>query len=215
MTRKPRILLGVSGSVAAVKAPELALRLHAFADVRVVVTASAEFFLARAKEYDAEHAARFEAARDAIPVIRDADEWAAWNVVGDPVVHIDLKDWADMVVIAPLSANTLAKLANGLSDNLLTCVARAWTISKPIIVAPAMNTDMWNHPLTDRHLRVLEELNYKIIPPVEKRLACGVVGACSLSCSRVGIDCRVYSLGLVCSLQAKEDSHPWTQLSIL
>ncbi|KAJ0394171.1 hypothetical protein P43SY_008445 [Pythium insidiosum] len=119
MTRRPRVLLCASGSVATVKVPELALQLHAFAEVRVVVTASAEFFLARAKEYDPEHAARFEEARDAIPVIRDADEWAAWSVVGDPVVHIDLKDWADMLLIAPLSANTLAKLANGLSDNLL------------------------------------------------------------------------------------------------
>ncbi|RLN06055.1 hypothetical protein BBJ28_00008016 [Nothophytophthora sp. Chile5] len=111
-----------------------------------------------------------------IPVIRDEDEWAAWNVVGDRVLHIELKDWADVMLLAPMSANTLGKLANGLADNLLTCVARAWITSKPFIFAPAMNTDMWDHPVTAKQLSVLGEFGYKMVPPVEKKLACGVVG---------------------------------------
>lgn len=57
-------------------------------------------------------------------VLRDADEWASWSRMGDPVLHIELRRWADVVVFAPLGANALAKLANGLCDNLVTCVAR-------------------------------------------------------------------------------------------
>jgi hypothetical protein len=114
--RRPRVLLCASGSVATVKIPELAVKLHAFADVRsviasfpmsavrrkahrmlllaqvkVVLTKAADFFLARAKDYDPTNWAAFEAARSQLPVLRDEDEWASWNVVGDPVVHIDVR----------------------------------------------------------------------------------------------------------------------------
>jgi phosphopantothenoylcysteine decarboxylase len=75
----------------------------------------------------------------------------------DPVLHIELRRWADLLVIAPLDANTLAKLAYGLSDNLLTCLYRAWDRRRPIVLAPAMNTFMWESPLTGRHLRLLLE----------------------------------------------------------
>ncbi|KAG7398128.1 hypothetical protein PHYBOEH_011684 [Phytophthora boehmeriae] len=181
--RRPRVLLCASGSVATVKVPEIAVRLSETAEVCVVLTTSADFFLQRAKDYDAIAWTKFDAATKlsvgetgCIPVIRDEDEWKAWNVVGDSVRHIELKDWADVVVLAPLSANTLAKIANGLADNLLTCIARAWIMSKPFIFAPAMNTDMWNHPITAKQLGVLAEFGYKLVPPVEKKLACGVVG---------------------------------------
>lgn len=174
----PRVLLGASGSVATVKVPEIAVRLSETADVCVVLTKSADFFLQRAKDYNAEAWETFHAkATDgSIEVVRDEDEWAAWKVVGDSVRHIELKDWADVMLLAPLSANTLAKLANGLADNLLTCVARAWITTKPFIFAPAMNTDMWNHPITAKQLAVLAEFGYTMVPPVEKKLACGVVG---------------------------------------
>ncbi|KAG6609522.1 Phosphopantothenoylcysteine decarboxylase [Phytophthora cinnamomi] len=181
--RRPRVLLSASGSVATVKVPEIAVRLSQTAEVSVVLTKSADFFLQRARDYDAKAWVEFDAAtqlpdgeRGRIAVVRDEDEWEAWNVVGDSVRHIELKDWADVMLLAPMSANTLAKLANGLADNLLTCVARAWIMSKPFIYAPAMNTDMWNHPITARQLRVLDEFGYKMVPPVEKKLACGVVG---------------------------------------
>lgn len=149
----------------------------------MVLTKSAEFFLQRAKDYDAAAHAKFCTAmqlpddeQGKITIVRDHDEWEAWDVVGDSVRHIELKDWADVMLLAPLSANTLGKLANGLADNLLTCIARAWITTKPFLFAPAMNTDMWSHPITARQLRLLNELGYKMIPPVEKKLACGVVG---------------------------------------
>ncbi|KAE8910576.1 hypothetical protein PF005_g576 [Phytophthora fragariae] len=182
-SRRPRVLLCASGSVATVKVPEIAVHLSRTAEVRVVLTKSADFFLQRAKDYDAKTWAEFNAATQLtgdglgrVAVVRDEDEWEAWNVVGDSVRHIELKDWADLLLLAPMSANTLAKLANGLADNLLTCVARAWIMSKPLIYAPAMNTDMWNHPITAKQLQVLDEFGYKMVPPVEKKLACGVVG---------------------------------------
>ena len=73
----------------------------------------------------------------------------------DAVLHIELRKWADVFVIAPLDANTLAKLAVGLCDNCLTCVWRAWDLAKPVVLAPAMNTLMWQHPFTRRHLRAI------------------------------------------------------------
>lgn len=65
---------------------------------------------------------------------QDEEEWRQWKVVGDPVLHIELRRWADVLLLAPLSANTLAKVSNGLCDNLLTCVVRAWDFAKPLLV---------------------------------------------------------------------------------
>ena len=76
------------------------------------------------------------------------------------------------VPLAPLDANTLAKLANGLCDNLLTCICRAWDFSKPILFAPAMNTFMWEHPITATHINVIQSWGYEQIPPIEKVLMC-------------------------------------------
>ena len=113
----------------------------------------------------------------------DADEWRDYGRVGvDPVLHIELRKWADVLVIAPCTANTLAKLAGGLADNLLTCVARAWEfgeggrVAKPFLLAPAMNTCMWEHPVTAQHLGTLQGWGVQVIPPIEKVLACGDKG---------------------------------------
>jgi phosphopantothenoylcysteine decarboxylase len=110
-------------------------------------------------------------------VYLDADEWAAPWTRGAPILHIELRRWADVLVIAPLSANTMAKLAHGLCDNLLTSVARAWDPSRGrIVVAPAMNSLMWTNPLTARHIRVLEEECggwFDVVQPATKMLACG------------------------------------------
>lgn len=159
------MLLGLSGSVATIKAPLLSQHLCQFADVKVIATASSRYFVTEDLLP--------EAAR---PLLGDDDEWRQWKQVGDPVMHIELRRWADILVIAPLSANTLAKAAGGLCDNLLTCVVRAWDFDRPLLVAPAMNTLMWESPFTRRHLDALHQLGVEVVPPVGKRLACGDVG---------------------------------------
>ena len=184
-----QILLGVTGSVAAIRTPALYQALSAAGHtVKVVATDAALYFFDPAE-------------LPAGVLIRNSDEWPGERYRrGDPVVHIELRRWADLLLIAPLDANTLAKLACGLADNCLTCVWRAWDPDRPAILAPAMNTLMWEHPLTARHLRQLafdagagpasERLSLddlvawinaastrlRIAPPQSKRLACGDVG---------------------------------------
>ena len=145
--RRPRVLLGLTGSVACVKAAELVAALSVFADVRVVATASALHFLPADSGPGAVRPLLHGA-----QLFTDAHEWAAWRGRGDPVLHISLRRWADALLIAPLSANSLAKLAGGLADSLLACTARAWDLrgGRPLLAAPAMNTDMWEHPLTEQ-----------------------------------------------------------------
>lgn len=162
--RKPRILLSASGSVAAIKFGNLCHSFSEWAEVRAIATKASLHFIDRAS-----------LPKDVI-LYTDEDEWSSWNKIGDSVLHIELRRWADVMVIAPLSANTLGKIAGGLCDNLLTCVVRAWDYSKPLFVAPAMNTLMWKNPFTERHLMSIDELGVSLIPPVSKRLACGDYG---------------------------------------
>jgi phosphopantothenoylcysteine decarboxylase len=160
------VLLALTGSVAAMKAPDLARALSSWADVRTIATEAALHFFNPA---DLPGAAR--------PVLRDADEWGAWAGRGDPVLHIDLRRWADVLVVAPLSAHSLAKAAGGLADGLVATVLRAWEWGvKPALVAPAMNTAMWGHPLTAGQVRALEGFGAAVIPPISKALACGDEG---------------------------------------
>jgi len=138
-SRRPRVLLGLTGSVACVKAEELVRALQSWADVRCCATPAALHFLPPGAT-----------ALAGAQLFLDAHEWAAWRGRGDPVLHISLRRWADLLLIAPLSANCLSKLAGGQADGLLLCVARAWDWrgGRPVLVAPAMNTEMWEHPLT-------------------------------------------------------------------
>ncbi|XP_060230588.1 phosphopantothenoylcysteine decarboxylase isoform X5 [Meriones unguiculatus] len=99
-----------------------------------------------------------------------------WKRRSDPVLHIDLRRWADLMLVAPLDANTLGKVASGICDNLLTCVIRAWDLSKPLLFCPAMNTAMWEHPLTARQVGQLKSFGYVEIPCVSKKLVCGDQG---------------------------------------
>lgn len=182
------ILIGATGSVAAVKLPDLVAECRqAGHEVRVVATEAAGYF--------------FDRAAVPCPVFRDADEWPRSGYQrGAPVLHVELRKWADLFLLAPLDANTLAKLAVGLCDNCLTCVWRAWDLTRPIVFAPAMNTLMWEHPFTRKHLRALavdfgaghipghlhaepliSQINDRaaglhIVAPVSKALACGDVG---------------------------------------
>jgi phosphopantothenoylcysteine decarboxylase len=194
----PRILLGVTGSVAAIKTPALfrALR-EAGHTVRVVATEPALYFFDPSELGPADD----EPSLPSGPLCRDADEWpAAGYRRGDAVLHIELRKWADVFIVAPLDANTLAKFALGLSDNCLTCVFRAWDYARPVVLAPAMNTLMWESPVTRRHLaQILDDRGdgrapagwslaeadvifarhapgIVLVPPQAKRLACGDVG---------------------------------------
>lgn len=162
---KCNVLVGVTGSVAAIKAEDLCGRLGEFANVRVVLTKSS---LAFVTPHHLEGVAEQS--------FTDQDEWRNWKQKGDPVLHIDLRRWADVLVLAPLSANTLAKLASGLCDNLLTCIFRAWDFSKPALVCPAMNTLMWTSPFTQPHLDSLKGMGVHVVMPVVKQLACGDIG---------------------------------------
>ena len=196
------VLLGVTGSVAAIRTPALYEALkHAGHRVKVVATAPSLYFFDPAT-LDPVHS--LTPARNLEVVILDEDEWPGRDdggryERGDEVLHIQLRRWAEVLVIAPLDANTLAKLANGLADNCLTCVWRAWERSRPVVLAPAMNTLMWEHPATARHLRQIAEdagasplslldlpgllvwidehcPRLRIVPPQSKRLACDDVG---------------------------------------
>jgi phosphopantothenoylcysteine decarboxylase len=185
------LLLGVTGSVAAIRTPELARALGAAGHaVKVVATNAALYFFDRRELPEG-------------VLFTDADEWPRRNTGtwqrADPVLHIELRRWAELFLIAPLDANTLAKLAYGLSDNSITCVWRAWDTTRPIILAPAMNTLMWDHPQTALHFHHLARLlrpdapalptsgliawinehcfpRLSIAGPIEKVLACGDSG---------------------------------------
>lgn len=112
---------------------------------------------------------------DQLYVYRDEDEWSDYQHKGQ-VLHINLVKWADKFIIAPCSANTLAKIANGICDNLLTCCARAWHFNKPFVIAPSMNTWMWDHPTTQEHIDKVKSWGITVVPPVEKTLFCGDTG---------------------------------------
>ncbi|KAF9904297.1 hypothetical protein EC991_002848 [Linnemannia zychae] len=164
---KKRILIGATGSVASVKIPiivkTLVEEVGHLVEIKVVATTAALHF--------------FDPKDVLAEVLTDKDEWSAWTKMSDPVMHIDLRNWADMFIICPLDANTLAKLAAGLCDNLITCILRAWDESRSVIVCPAMNTNMWNHKFTAMHLATLTDvLGYRVIPPISKLLACGDLG---------------------------------------
>lgn len=170
MEQKVHILLGITGSVAAIKAKQLVQHLKGLkiqntcAEVKVITTENALHFVS------------LEELQEMVSVLRDKDEWKAWNKISDPVLHIELRKWADILIIAPLDANTLAKLACGICDNLLTCVVRAWDSKKPLLFCPAMNTHMWDHPITKEHIMKLKSFGYKEIPCISKKLACGDEG---------------------------------------
>lgn len=170
MSRK--ILLGVTGSVAAVLTGKMIRALKELGEVKVVFTESGYYFIKANEKARSE----FINVLDDQDIYRDSSEWPPTYDVGDTVPHIMLRDWADVILAAPLSANTMAKICYGLCDNLLTSVVRAWDHNKPMIAAPAMNTKMWfNHP-TQAHVREMTNQGWHIINPVEKELACGDKG---------------------------------------
>ncbi len=155
------ILLGVCGGVAAYKSADLVSQLVKQAHcVSVVMTRSAGEFIGPAT---------FEALTNR-PVYRDLFS-PREHFLGE---HIGLARRADLFLIAPATANVIGKLANGIADDLLTTLALAATC--PVLVAPAMNVEMWEKPAVQRNIQQLEADGIQIIPPGEGWLSCGVTG---------------------------------------
>lgn len=163
MKKSKLVVLGVTGSIAAHKAADLAsLLTKQGLVVKVVMTPDAIRFI---------NPLPFKTlSRN--PVITDLyDETEDWQPA-----HILLADQADLLLIAPASANTLAKLANGLADNALCCIALAMNPTARILIAPAMNGKMWSHPATQQNVATLKNRGVEFIGPESGLLACGYEG---------------------------------------
>jgi len=163
MNTPKRIVLGVTGSIAAHRAADLAsLLTKAGHDVRVVMTADAQRFITPLP---------FKTlSRN--PVITDLyDEAEGWKPQ-----HIELADTADLLLIAPATANVMAKLAHGLADDALTCIALALNPTARVLIAPAMNGKMWLHPATQANAATLKSRGAEFIGPEAGLLSCGYEG---------------------------------------
>ncbi|KAI5827624.1 flavoprotein [Schizophyllum commune Tattone D] len=162
------VLLITTGSVASVKAPLIVRKILQYDRVKVEVVATKPSLAF----YSAD-----EIERAGSCVWTDEDEWTGDYAIGDPILHIELRRWADVVLVAPCSANTLSKIAHGACDNLVTSLLRALAPSTPTYIFPAMNTLMYEHPLTAEHLLIVREVvGYEVVGPIGKTLACGDVG---------------------------------------
>jgi phosphopantothenoylcysteine decarboxylase len=169
---KKHLLLAASGSVATIKIPNIikALSNHTGLSIRLILTPAASTFLGGQSAEQPSLIALSELPNvDGIYV--DSSEWTKPWVRNDPILHIELRRWADILVIAPLSADMMARIVNGFAEGLLSSVVRAWDTTglidqvnlasggnrKRIVAAPAMNTAMWRQPVTARQVRVLED----------------------------------------------------------
>ena len=181
---KIHVLLCATGSVATIKIPNIinALAKHANVVIRLIFTTSAKNFLQGQSE-EQPSLMSIETLPNVEGIYFDEDEWKEPWKRGNKILHIELRRWADIMVIAPLSANEMAKITQGLSDNLLLSVVRAWDTTglidpvrdipgvkwpkeegwsggpskKRILVAPSMNTAMWLQPITKKQVQVLED----------------------------------------------------------
>jgi phosphopantothenoylcysteine synthetase/decarboxylase len=163
MAAGKKIVLGVAGSIAAHKAADLAsLLTKQNCEVRVVMTADAQRFITPLP---------FKTLTRQ-PVITDLyDEEEGWKPA-----HIRLADESDLLLIAPATANVIAKLAHGLADDALSCIALALNPAAKILIAPAMNGKMWLHPATQANVAVLKGRGAVFVGPDEGMLSCGYEG---------------------------------------
>ena len=163
MAVSKKIVLGVTGSIAAHKAADLASWLtKAGCDVRVIMTADAQRFITPLP---------FKTLTRN-PVVTDLyDENEGWKPA-----HIELADTADLLLIAPATANVIAKLAHGLADDALSCVALALNPKARLLLAPAMNGKMWLHAATQANVKTLRQRGVEFIGPDEGMLSCGYEG---------------------------------------
>ena len=162
MTKNKNILIGITGSIAAYKTCEI-IRLFKKSgyDVKTVVTEAAlQFIGKKTLETLTNNPVYFDMFQDRMET-----------------EHISLADWVNAFVIAPISANSISKIANGIADNLLTSIACAYLgKNKPLYIAPAMNEGMWSNIFVQENIMRLKDAGVKIINPVEGELACGYVG---------------------------------------
>ena len=156
------ILLGVTGGVAAYKAVDLASQLTAAgASVRTIMT---------------QNACRLVTPQCLEAVTRQPVYADLWSGTQDhDIEHVSLVAWASAVVVAPATANCLGKIASGICDDLLsTVLCVCW--QKPVLLAPAMNTQMWTNPIVQRNVQTITGLGFHVIGPESGRLACGEAG---------------------------------------
>ncbi|HEY1661166.1 MAG TPA: flavoprotein [Verrucomicrobiae bacterium] len=163
MCNGKKIVLGVTGSIAAHKAADLAsLLAKAGCDVRVVMTTDAQHFITPLP---------FKTLTRNPVVTSLYDEEEGWKPA-----HIRLADEADLLLIAPATANIIAKIAHGIADDALTCIALALNPKAHILIAPAMNGKMWLHPATRANVKTLESRGVEFIGPDKGMLSCGYEG---------------------------------------
>src|SRR5256886_12427743 len=163
MSKSRNIVLGVTGSIAAYKAADLTSQLtKQGCDVHVVMTADALRFITPLP---------FKAL-SRHPVMTDLyDEEEGWKPA-----HVKLADEAELLLIAPATANVIAKLAHGIADDALTCIALALNPQAKLLIAPAMNGKMWLHPATQQNVATLKARGAQFIGPDEGLLSCGYEG---------------------------------------
>ena len=182
---KQHLLLAASGSVATIKLPLIISSFQARSNlsIRVILTKSATHFLA-GQSPEQPTVASLASLPNVDAVHLDEDEWDEPWTRDSHILHIELRKWAHLLAIAPMSANLLAKVTGGICDNLLTNVIRAWDVDSSsrkgptIIVAPAMNSMMWAHPVTAKQLAILDKewVWFEVLPAQVKLLACGDIG---------------------------------------
>jgi phosphopantothenoylcysteine decarboxylase/phosphopantothenate--cysteine ligase len=163
-----KVLLGVTGGIAAYKAADLVRRLRERdAEVQVVMTDSATRFITPLT----------------LQVLSERPVATNLFSVDDPSIeHIRLARWPDVICVAPVTANTLARFAHGLADDLLSTLWLASRPELPVVLAPAMNTVMWENPLVAANLEALVATGRcTVVPPVSKTLACGEEGTGGLA----------------------------------
>ncbi len=154
-----KIVVGITGGIAAYKSPELVRLLKkAGHEVRCAVT---------------KHALEF-VTRTTLETVSNNPLYSDLFTSGG-TEHISLKDWGDMLIVAPATANIIGKVANGIADDSLSTLLLAFS-QKPVIMAPAMNCEMWAHPAVQRNIEVLKSWGIRMVGPTEGELACGVTG---------------------------------------
>ncbi len=169
-----KLLLGVSGSIAAYKSAEIVRQLKkAGADVQVIMTSDANRFI------PALTLSTLSGKKTLVDIFPENAE-GAWTQ------HIELGLWADLYVVAPATAQTMAKLAFGFCDNMLTAVALAARC--PMLICPAMDHDMYIHPATQANIRTLQNHGYHIMPPEHGELASGLIGTGRLPAPEAIVD---------------------------